>query len=75
MPASTNPNIIKLSVRNIGICCAPITYDSFEMITDGIDMYDNIVLVGGFADQCLKEVELALLILNKNFNFYHCCPI
>lgn len=44
-------------------------YDSIY-ITDIIDFlsnYNNITLIGGGRDECLEEVELALLALNKNY--------
>jgi hypothetical protein len=36
-------------------------------LMDFIKRYNNIVLCGGGINECLKEVELALLALNKNF--------
>jgi photosystem II stability/assembly factor-like uncharacterized protein len=35
---------------------------------NSITKYNNIVLAGGGINECLKEVELALYALNKNFN-------
>jgi hypothetical protein len=35
---------------------------------DFLKNYSNIVLLGGGVNECLKEVEIALLALNKNFN-------
>jgi hypothetical protein len=37
-------------------------------LMDFLQNYSNIVLTGGGINECLKEVELALLALNKNFN-------
>jgi len=37
-------------------------------LMDFIKKYNNIVLCGGGINECLKEVELALLALNKNYN-------
>jgi hypothetical protein len=37
-------------------------------LMDFLTKYNNIVLVGGGINECLKEVELALYALNKNFN-------
>jgi hypothetical protein len=38
---------------------------------DFLDSYDNIVLVGGGIDECLKEVELAMDALGKNYDTWH----
>jgi hypothetical protein len=35
-----------------------------------LSRYNNIVLIGGGVQECLKEVEIALLALNKRFNIY-----
>jgi hypothetical protein len=37
-------------------------------LMDFLTKYNNIVLAGGGINECLKEVELALYALNKNFN-------
>lgn len=37
-------------------------------LMDFIKEYDNIVLLGGGINECLKEVEIALLVLDKNYN-------
>jgi|688.fasta_scaffold501847_2 hypothetical protein len=37
-------------------------------LMDFLKNYSNIVLLGGGINECLKEVEIALLALNKNFN-------
>lgn len=37
-------------------------------LMDFLKMYNNIVLTGGGIDECLKEVEIALLSLDKNYN-------
>ena len=37
-------------------------------LMDFLKNYSNIVLLGGGVNECLKEVEIALLALNKNFN-------
>jgi predicted nucleotidyltransferase len=37
-------------------------------LMDFLKNYSNIVLTGGGVNECLKEVEIALLSLNKNFN-------
>ena len=37
-------------------------------LMDFIKEYDNIVLLGGGINECLKEVEIALLALDKNYN-------
>lgn len=36
-------------------------------LMDFLENYRNIVLVGGGINDCLKEVEIALLSLNKNY--------
>ncbi len=36
-------------------------------LMDFIKNYSNIVLTGGGINECLKEVEIALLALNKEF--------
>ena len=41
---------------------------SIPDLMDFISQYDNIVLTGGGINECLKEVEIALLALNKPFN-------
>jgi hypothetical protein len=41
--------------------------DLMEFLTH----FNNIVLTGGGVNQCLKEVEIALLALNKPFNTLH----
>lgn len=33
--------------------------------------YNNIVLIGGGVDECLKEVEIGLDALNKNYDIWH----
>jgi hypothetical protein len=40
-------------------------------LMDFLDSYDNIVLVGGGIDECLKEVELAMDALGKNYDTWH----
>lgn len=37
-------------------------------LMDFIKNFSNIVLTGGGINECLKEVEIALLALNQNFN-------
>jgi hypothetical protein len=37
-------------------------------LMDFLKNYSNIVLTGGGINQCLKEVEIALLSLDKNYN-------
>ena len=37
-------------------------------LMDFLKNYSNIVLLGGGINECLKEVEIALLSLNKNYN-------
>lgn len=37
-------------------------------LMDVLKNFSNIVLTGGGINECLKEVEIALLSLNKNFN-------
>jgi hypothetical protein len=37
-------------------------------LMDFIDDFDNIILTGGGINECLKEVELALLALNKPYS-------
>lgn len=37
-------------------------------LMDFLKDYSNIVLTGGGINECLKEVEIALLALNKNYN-------
>lgn len=37
-------------------------------LMDFIKNYNNIVLTGGGINECLKEVEIALLSLDKNYN-------
>jgi hypothetical protein len=37
-------------------------------LMDFLKNYSNIVLTGGGINECLKEVEIALLSLDKNFN-------
>jgi hypothetical protein len=39
--------------------------DLIDYIEDNVD--DDILLCGGHATECLKEVEIALLVLNKNY--------
>ena len=39
-------------------------------VLDELEGYSNIVLTGGGKDECLKEVEICLDILNKNYVFY-----
>lgn len=36
-----------------------------------IEKYDNIVLLGGGVNECLKEVEIALLALDKPYTVYN----
>jgi hypothetical protein len=40
-------------------------------LVDFIQNYDNIVLTGGGVNECLKEVEIALLAIDKPFNILH----
>jgi hypothetical protein len=40
-------------------------------LVDFIQNYDNIVLTGGGVNECLKEVEIALLAIDKPFNVLH----
>lgn len=37
-------------------------------LMDFLKRYSNIVLTGGGINECLKEVEIALLSLDKNYN-------
>lgn len=37
-------------------------------LMDFLKEYNNIVLLGGGINECLKEVEIALLALDKNYN-------
>lgn len=37
-------------------------------LMDFLESYSNIVLTGGGINECLKEVEIALLSLNKSYN-------
>jgi hypothetical protein len=41
---------------------------SIPDLMDFLRNYNNIVLTGGGINECLKEVEIALLALNKPFN-------
>ena len=41
---------------------------SIPDLMDFLDRFSNIVLTGGGINQCLKEVEIALLAMNKPFN-------
>ncbi len=41
---------------------------SIPDLMDFLQNYSNIVLTGGGINECLKEVEIALLALDKNFN-------
>lgn len=41
---------------------------SIPDLMDFIKKYNNIILTGGGINECLKEVELALLSLNKPYN-------
>lgn len=41
---------------------------SIPDLMDFLKHYNNIVLTGGGVNECLKEVEIALLALNKPFN-------
>lgn len=41
---------------------------SIPDLMDFLQGYNNIVLTGGGVDECLKEVEIALLALDKQFN-------
>lgn len=41
---------------------------SIPDLMEYLNQYSNIVLTGGGINECLKEVEIALLALNKNFN-------
>lgn len=40
-------------------------------LMDFLKHFDNIVLTGGGVDECLKEVEIALLAMDKPFNTLH----
>lgn len=37
-------------------------------LMDFLEIYSNIVLLGGGINECLKEVEIALMSLDKNYN-------
>lgn len=37
-------------------------------LMDFLSPYSNIILMGGGIDECLKEVEIALMALNKDYN-------
>lgn len=39
-------------------------------LMDFIRNYGNIILLGGGINECLKEVEIALMALDKNYNIY-----
>lgn len=39
-------------------------------LMDFMKRYNNIVMVGGGVNECLKEVEIALKALNKPYNIY-----
>lgn len=41
---------------------------SIPDLMDFLDRFSNIVLTGGGINECLKEVEIALLAMNKPFN-------
>lgn len=50
--------------------------DSGDMISipdlmDFINDFDNIILLGGGINECLKEVEIALMALNKGYQIEH----
>jgi hypothetical protein len=40
-------------------------------LMDFLQRYSNIVLTGGGINECLKEVEIALLSLDKDYNTYN----
>jgi hypothetical protein len=40
-------------------------------LMDFLDSFNNIVLVGGGIDQCLKEVEIAMDALEKNYDTWY----
>jgi hypothetical protein len=40
-------------------------------LMDFLERYNNVVLVGGGINECLKEVELALDALDKNYDTWH----
>lgn len=40
-------------------------------LMDFLKQFSNIVLCGGGINECLKEVEIALLALNKNYKLNH----
>lgn len=39
-----------------------------ELMEDVIEKLDNVTLVGGGVTECLREVIIALMVLNKNYN-------
>lgn len=43
---------------------------SIPDLMDFIGNYNNIILLGGGVNECLKEVEIALIALNKPFNIF-----
>jgi hypothetical protein len=36
-----------------------------------INDFDNIILLGGGINECLKEVEISLMLLNKGYQIEH----
>lgn len=40
-------------------------------LIDFLKYYNNIVLLGGGLDECLKEVEIALMAINKNYEIFN----
>lgn len=44
---------------------------SIPELMDFLVNYSNIVLLGGGINECLKEVEIALLSLDKNYNIFN----
>jgi hypothetical protein len=44
---------------------------SIPELMDFIKKYSDIILLGGGIDECLKEVEIALIALNKSYEVEH----
>jgi hypothetical protein len=44
---------------------------SIPDLMDFLERYNNVVLVGGGINECLKEVELAMDALDKNYDTWH----
>jgi len=44
---------------------------SIPDLMDFINDFDNIILLGGGINECLKEVEISLMVLNKGYQIEH----